>query len=166
MVSLCIYLGRLKILTGYRNDNDMYDHMNNSIYNFLWDILVLGLFFNSYTNPTKSIDSAVNAYLIEHCNLHPPTSTETPLAVHSHTDFFASIAYPAVAEVGVRVNRLGKSSVTYEAAIFEKGIDEVKAVGEFVHVFVERKTGRPTSTGMSQQLRQNLQRICIEKAKI
>ncbi|OAA65043.1 thioesterase family protein [Cordyceps fumosorosea ARSEF 2679] len=122
------------------NDNDMYDHMNNSIYNFLFD-------------------SAVNAYLIEYCGLFPPTATETPLAVHSHTDFFASIAYPAVAEVGVRVNKLGKSSVTYEVALFERGVEGVKAAGEFVHVMVDRETGRPRAAGMSDRLRTALQRI-------
>lgn len=104
-------------------------------------------------------DSAVNAYLIEHCGLLPPTATETPLAVHSHTDYLSSIAYPAVAEVGVRVNKLGKSSVTYEVALFERGVEGVKAVGEFVHVFVERATGRPTTQGMSEKLRGALERI-------
>lgn len=101
----------------------------------------------------------MNAYLIEHCGLLPPTATETPLAVHSHTDFLASIAYPAVAEVGVRVNKLGKSSVTYEVAVFERGVDGVKAVGEFVHVYVDRATGRPAATGMSTKLRTALERI-------
>lgn len=104
-------------------------------------------------------DSAVNAYLIEHCGLLPPTSAETPLAVHSHTDYLSSIAYPAVAEVGVRVNKLGKASVTYEVALFERGVEGVKAVGEFVHVFVERATGRPTPQGMSDKLRNALEKI-------
>ena len=71
----------------------------------------------------------------------------------------ASIAYPAVAEVGVRVTKLGKSSVTYEVALFEKGSDEVKAVGGFVHVFVERATGRPPKDGMNAQLREALDKI-------
>ncbi|KAK1238498.1 hypothetical protein MKX07_006644 [Trichoderma sp. CBMAI-0711] len=122
------------------NDNDMYDHMNNSVYNFLFD-------------------SAVNSYLVEKCGIHPPTSPQYGLAVHSHTDFLASIAYPAVAEVGVRVIKLGNSSVTYEVALFEKGCDEVKAVGGFVHVFVERATGRPPKNGMKTQLREALGKI-------
>ncbi|KAH0494670.1 hypothetical protein TgHK011_008261 [Trichoderma gracile] len=122
------------------NDNDMYDHMNNSVYNFLFD-------------------SAVNSYLVEKCGIHPPTSPQYGLAVHSHTDFLASIAYPAVAEVGVRVTKLGSSSVTYEVALFEKGSDQVKAVGGFVHVFVERATGRPPKDGMTAQLREALGKI-------
>lgn len=86
--------------------------------------------------------------------------------MHSHTDFLSSIAYPAVAEAGVRVNKMGKSSVTYEVAIFEKGVEGVKAVGEFVHVYTERKTGRPSATGMSDNLRKNLERIQAGKPKL
>ncbi|PNY25260.1 Thioesterase family protein [Tolypocladium capitatum] len=123
------------------NDNDMYDHMNNSVYNFLFD-------------------SAVNAYLMERCGLHPPDSPQHPLVAHTATDFFASIAYPAVAQVGVRVAKLGRSSVTYEVAVFEQGVERVKAVGDFVHVFVERATGRPHRDGMGTELRRGLERIC------
>lgn len=81
--------------------------------------------------------------------------------MHSHTDYISSIAYPAIAEVGVRVNKLGKSSVTYEVALFEKGVDGVKAVGEFVHVYIDRAKGRPTAAGMSDSLRKNLEKIKI-----
>ncbi|KAF7563208.1 hypothetical protein G7046_g925 [Stylonectria norvegica] len=81
--------------------------------------------------------------------------------LHAHTDYFASIAYPAVADLALRVNKLGKSSVTYEVAVFEKGVDEVKAVGEFVHVFVERSTGKPAKSGMNEYLRQGLERLYV-----
>lgn len=104
----------------------------------------------------------VNAYLMERCGLHPPTSEEHPLAAHQHTDFFASTAYPAVTELGLRVNKLGRSSVTYEVGVFEKGDEQVKAVGGFVHVFVERATGRPAATGMTQRMRQGLEKIYVE----
>lgn len=79
--------------------------------------------------------------------------------VHSHSDYFASISFPAVAQLALRVNKLGKSSVTYEIALFEKGVDEVRAVGEFVHVFVERSTGRPAASGMTDEMRRGLARI-------
>jgi acyl-CoA thioester hydrolase len=87
------------------------------------------------------------------------------LAVHSHTDYFASIAYPAVAELALRVNKLGKSSVTYEVAVFEKGVDQVKAVGKFTHVFVERATGRPSKSGMNETLRQGLAKLLVPSKK-
>lgn len=138
-----------RFLLDYRtrwNDNDMYDHMNNSVYSFLFD-------------------SVVNSYLIAHCNLDPPTSPQYGLAVHAHTDYFASIAYPAVAELALRVNKLGRSSVTYEVAVFERGVDAVCAVGEFVHVFVDRATGRPAKSGMGDALRQGLEKLCVDASQ-
>jgi acyl-CoA thioester hydrolase len=87
--------------------------------------------------------------------------------VHSHSDYFGSIAFPAIAELALRVNKLGKSSVTYEIALFEKGVKEVKAVGEFVHVFVERETGRPGARGMNDTLRKGLEAILVrEQSKL
>jgi acyl-CoA thioester hydrolase len=103
----------------------------------------------------------VNTYLISQCGLHPPSSPQYGLVVHSHGDFFGSIAFPAVAELALRVNRLGKSSVTYEIALFEKGVHEVKSVGNITHVFVDRDTGRPASNGMNGHLKAGLQKILV-----
>lgn len=111
-------------------------------------------------------DSVVNTYLIEECGLHPPSSPQYGLVVHSHSDFFGSIAFPAVAELALRVNKLGKSSVTYEIALFEQGIDEVKSVGEIIHVFVDRDTGRPATKGMYGDLKAGLQSILIQQSKL
>ena len=108
-------------------------------------------------------DSIVNDYLIRECGLHPPTSPQHPLAAHAHTDYFASIAYPAVAEAGLRVARLGRASVTYEVALFEKGAEKVCAVGEFVHVFVDRETGRARAGGMTEEMRRGLEKIRVDK---
>lgn len=106
-------------------------------------------------------DSVVNTYLIENCGLIPESSPQHGLVVHSHSDYFASISFPAVAELGLRVNKLGKASVTYEIGLFEKGVEQVRAVGEFVHVFVEGSTGRPATSGMSAEMRQGLERIFV-----
>ena len=139
----------------------MYDHMNNSIYNFLYVWLNVGgttfLILIQYR-----YDSVVNTYLIDKCGLHPPTSSQYGLVVHSHSDFFGSIAFPAVAELALRVNKLGKSSVTYEVALFEKGLEEVKSVGEIVHVFVDRKSGRPAAAGMESNLKSGLQMLLVQ----
>ncbi|KAI9744016.1 MAG: hypothetical protein M1818_002750 [Claussenomyces sp. TS43310] len=126
------------------SDNDMYDHMNNSIYYFLYD-------------------SVINSYLIENCGLNPPTSPQHGLMVHSESDFFGAIAFPAIAELGLRIKKLGKSSVTYEVALFERGVVEVKSVAQLVHVFVNRSTGRPTTEGMNSTLRNGLQKILAQE---
>jgi acyl-CoA thioester hydrolase len=115
---------------------------------------------------TLRYDSVVNTYLIEKCGLQPSTSAQYGLVVHSHNDFFGSIAFPAVAELGLRVNKLGKSSVTYEIALFEHGVEEVKSVGEFVHVFVDRETGRPAVEGMKESIKEGLRKILIQQSKL
>ncbi|KAK3294964.1 HotDog domain-containing protein [Chaetomium fimeti] len=124
-------------------DNDMYSHMNNSIYNFLYD-------------------SVINTYLMENCGLHPASSPQYGMVVHSHNDYFASISFPACAELALRVNRIGNSSVTYEIALFEKGHEAVKSVGEFVQVFVDRGTAKPNPKGMDATMRQGLERILVQ----
>lgn len=59
--------------------------------------------------------------------------------------------------------------MTYEIGVFERGTGEVKAVGEFVHVFVERESRKPGKTGMAEELRKGLEKIVVEqesKAKL
>jgi acyl-CoA thioester hydrolase len=125
----------------------MYHHLNNSIYYFLFD-------------------SVVNAYLIKHCGLHPPTSSQIGLVVHSHCDYFAPVEFPAVVDLALRVNKLGKSSVTYEIGVFERGQDQVKAVGEFIHVFVDRESRRPGASGMADELKTGLDLLMADGAKV
>lgn len=83
---------------------------------------------------------------------------------HTQCDYFAAISYPKIAELGLRVNKLSKSSVVYEVALFEKHVDQVKAVGEFVHVFVDRATQRPNANGMNTQLRRGLEKLLVAPA--
>ncbi|KAF1921305.1 HotDog domain-containing protein [Ampelomyces quisqualis] len=129
------------------SDNDMYHHLNNSTYYFLFD-------------------SVVNTYLIKHCALHPPTSPQIGLVVHSHCDYFAPVEFPAVVDLALRVNKLGKSSVTYEIGVFERGQDHVKAVGEFIHVFVHRESRRPDASGMAKELKTGLERLLMHQANL
>ena len=115
----------------------MYDHMNNSVYSLLFD-------------------SIINAYLIQKCGRNPPSSDQIGLVVHSQCDFFGSVRFPAVVDLGLRVNKLGQSSVTYEVGVFEKGYDNVRAVGGYTHVFVDRNSNRPSANGMSDEVRTGL----------
>lgn len=126
--------------------------------------IVVQLTATSATAP--SFDSIVNTYLITHCNLHPPTSPQIGLVVHSHCDYFGPVAFPAVLDVGMRVKKLGKSSVTYETAVFEQGIEEVRAVGEFVHVYVESESRRPAPEGMTKGMREALAALVEKQAKL
>lgn len=65
-------------------------------------------------------------------------------------------------DLGLRVNSLGRSSVRYEIGVFEQGSEDVKAVGEFVHVFVEREGRRPVAGGMLGGLREGLEKLVVE----
>ena len=77
------------------------------------------------------------------------------------------MAYPSVVDLGLRVLKLGKSSVLYEVGIFEQGQDTVKAVGGFIHVFVEQDGRRPAKEGMDPTIRDGLQQILTnETAKL
>jgi acyl-CoA thioester hydrolase len=69
-------------------------------------------------------------------------------------------------DLALRVNKLGKSSVTYEIGVFEQGQEEVKAVGEFVHVFVDKDSRKPGKMGMADDLKNGLSRLMAEKSKL
>jgi acyl-CoA thioester hydrolase len=122
------------------HDNDIYGHVNNVVY-------------YSY------FDSAVNAYLIERGGLDIHEGEVVGFVVSSSCDYFASIAFPDALDVGMRVRKLGNSSVQYELAIFKQGEDEACAAGRFVHVFVDRASNRPTS--IPEGLRAALQSLVV-----
>jgi len=112
------------IITTRWMDNDVYGHLNNVVY------------FSFF-------DTAVNQYLIEQNALDLEASAIIGLVVHNECDYFASLSFPGMVEAGVRVVKLGSSSVTYEIGLFDHGAAEAAAVGRFVHVYVERATRRP-----------------------
>ncbi len=105
-------------------DNDLYGHVNNVTY-YTW------------------FDSSVNRYLIEQGGLDIHNGREIAYVVSSSCDYFSPIAYPDRVEAGLRVERLGNSSVVYNIGIFRQGDDDACALGRFVHVFVDRATDRP-----------------------
>lgn len=120
------------------HDNDVYGHVNNVTY-------------YSY------FDTAVNTYLIEQGGLDIHGGEVVGFVVSSACDYFASVAFPDRLEVGLRVGKLGGSSVQYELAVFQAGEDEACAAGRFVHVFVDRATNRPVA--IPEGLRGALERV-------
>ena len=119
------YPHRLPLQTRWK-DNDVYGHVNNvEYYSFF--------------------DTAINAWLIREGGLDIERGDVIGLCVESHCEFKAALTFPESIEVGLRVGKLGKSSVRYELGIFRAGggDDEVTAEGHFVHVFVDRETRRP-----------------------
>jgi len=107
-------------------DNDVYGHVNNVVY-YSW------------------FDTAVNAYLIEQGVLDIHAGTTIGLVIETQCNYFAPLAFPQTIEAGIRVARLGSSSVRYEVGLFAQGEPLCAARGHFVHVYVDRETRRPVS---------------------
>jgi acyl-CoA thioester hydrolase len=119
-------------------DNDVYRHVNNVVY-------------YSY------FDTAVNHYLISEGVLDIETSAVIGLVVETACQYFSPIAFPDIVEAGLRVAKLGNSSVRYEIGIFRNGAGSASAQGHFLHVYVDRTTGRPTA--LPPDLRAALEKI-------
>jgi len=121
-------------------DNDVYGHVNNALY--------YGFF-----------DTAINHYLIAEGGLDINTGTVIGFSVESQCQYLQPLAFPEVVEVGLRVGKLGNSSVRYELAIFKQSEVNAAAVGYFVHVFVDRQTQRPVP--MPESIRTALARLIV-----
>jgi len=106
-------------------DNDVYGHVNNVVY-------------------YSFFDTAVNQHLIEQGALDPERSPEIGLVVETRCRYFAPLSFPDRVTAGVRVARLGTTSIAYEIALFRDDQTEAAAQGGFVHVYVDRETRRPT----------------------
>ncbi len=119
-------------------DNDIYGHVNNVVY-------------YSY------FDTAANRYLIEEGGLDISDGRIVGYVVNSACQYHAPVTYPEPIEAGLRVDRLGNSSVQYGIAIFREGERRAAAHGHFVHVFVERAENR--SVPIPDNLRRALEKL-------
>jgi acyl-CoA thioester hydrolase len=106
------------------SDNDAYGHVNNVVY-YAW------------------FDSAVNAWLIDAGLLDVAGGDPIGLVVETACRYARPLAYPQPVEIGLAVERLGRSSVTYRLGVFPQGAADAAAEGRFTHVYVSRETRRP-----------------------
>ena len=120
------------------SDNDIYGHVNNVAY-------------YSY------FDTVANQYLIEEGGMDISDGRVVGYVVNSGCDYHSPITYPEHIEAGLRVDKLGNSSVQYGIGIFREGEDNPAAHGHFVHVFVERAVNRPVP--IPELLRAALEKI-------
>ena len=100
-------------------DNDVYGHVNNVVY-------------YSY------FDTVINRWLIEEAGLDIQKGAVVGLCVESKCRFLRTLAFPADVDAGLRIEKLGSSSVRWGVGIFRRGSEELCAIGYFVHVFVDR----------------------------
>jgi acyl-CoA thioester hydrolase len=119
-------------------DNDVYGHVNNTVY-YEW------------------FDTAVNGWLIDQAMLDIENGNPIGLVVETRCSYFAPLAFPQPVEAGLAVSHLGQSSIRYRIGIFAKDAPTAAAQGEFVHVVVDRATRRPEP--IPDDWRQKLQTI-------
>jgi acyl-CoA thioester hydrolase len=119
-------------------DNDAYGHVNNVVY-YSW------------------FDTAVNGYLVRAGALDIERSAVIGLVVETRCNYFAPLAFPQDVQAGLRVARIGSSSVRYEVGLFAAGAPLTAAAGHFVHVYVDRATRRPAP--LPQRLLEALQAL-------
>ena len=105
-------------------DNDVYGHVNNVVY-------------------YAYFDTVVNQHLITEAGLDIRAGAVIGVVVETMCRFRSSITFPDVVDAGMRVTKLGSTSVRYEIALFRRGEDIAAAAGYFVHVYVDRETRRP-----------------------
>ncbi len=122
-------------------DNDIYGHINNVVY-------------YSY------FDTVVNRFLIEQAGLNIQEDEIVAFVVQSHCDYLSPLAYPDSIEIGLGVEKLGTSSVTYCLGVFKKGANTASAHGGFVHVFVDKITNK--SVSIPVHLRRALELISLK----
>lgn len=121
-------------------DNDAYGHVNNVVY------------FSYF-------DTVVNSFLIERGVLDIETSPVIGLVVDVACQYLAPLTYPETVSAGLRVGRIGRSSVRYEIALFGEGAETAAAQGHFVHVYVDRASRKPVP--LPEALRSALDPICV-----
>lgn len=109
-------------------DNDIYGHMNNVVHYSLFD-------------------TAVNGWLVEQGVLDITGGIQIGLVVETGCRYFAEMAFPDTVDAGIRVARIGTSSVRYEVGLFRNDEPTAAAEGFFVHVYVDRASRRPAPLG-------------------
>jgi acyl-CoA thioester hydrolase len=105
-------------------DNDHYGHVNNVAY-------------YSY------FDSAVNGYLMEATASDTRELSAIGIVAETSCRYLKEISFPDVLHIGLRLEKLGNSSVVYQLVVFRGTDADPSAIGRFVHVYVDQKTRRP-----------------------
>lgn len=115
-------------------DVDVYGHMNNARY-------------------FELIDTVVNNHLARATGTDIRTLPAVGVVAEVGCRYFAEIGYPEPVDVGVVVDRVGRSSVVYRVGLFQGQGDQAAAEGRFVHVYVDRDDPARPVVAMPQEIR-------------
>jgi acyl-CoA thioester hydrolase len=119
-------------------DDDVYGHMNNATY-------------------FELIDTAVNAHLIETTGVDIRALPAIGVVAEVGCRYFAELGFPAPVELGLVVERLGRSSVVYRVGLFRAEGDDACAEGRFVHVYVDNTAEVRSTVPVPDEIRRVLQ---------
>ncbi|MFT8243891.1 acyl-CoA thioesterase [Roseomonas sp. BN140053] len=104
-------------------DNDAYGHVNNVQY-YSW------------------FDTVVSRFLLDTGEIDLRSSPLIGVVVETLCRHHAPVSFPDEVDAGLRVGRIGSSSVRFEIGIFRQGEEAAAASGHFIHVYVDRATQR------------------------
>lgn len=107
-------------------DNDVYSHVNNVVY-YSW------------------FDTAVNGWLIDATGTDIRRLPQIGLVVETSCRYLKPISFPDELDVGIAMERVGRSSLVYRVGIFISGDAAIAAYGRFVHVYVDAVTRQSTA---------------------
>ena len=130
-------------------DNDMFGHLNNAVYYQLFDTTI-----NQWVGAGTGVDIF--------------TAPAMALTAESSCRFFRELGFPRPVDIGLRVQRIGRSSVAYQLGAFPGGADPevpeplVAALGYWVHVYVDRDSRKPVE--MPTVVRRLLETACAHPA--
>lgn len=124
------------------NDNDQYGHVNNAVH-------------------YQVMDTVINDWLQAHG--FDPSGDIVDLVPETGCRYLAEISYPDPFVVGLRVERLGRTSVTWGVEMRRGSDREVVGIGRFVHVFVGRDSRRPVE--VPSELRRAMEALIVPHAE-
>ena len=113
-------------------DNDIYGHMNNALY-------------------YQFFDTAVNGWLLETGLLNLDQSETVFIVAETGCSYFSEMGFPDTIHAGLKIVKIGTSSITYEVGLFQNENEQASALGKFVHVHVDRAKHKPLAVTDAQR---------------
>lgn len=113
-----------QVMTTRWQDNDVYGHMNNAVYH-------------------EFVDACVNGWIMRTGTLDIPHGDVIGLVVETGCVFHESLGFPDPVDCGLRVERIGNSSVRYEVGLFRHKAEQAAAEARLIHVYVDSETRKP-----------------------
>jgi acyl-CoA thioester hydrolase len=115
-------------------DIDVYGHMNNARY-------------------FELVDTVVNNHLAAATGTDIRRLPAIGVVAEVGCRYFAEITYPEPVDLGVYVERLGTSSITYRVGLFQGEDQRARAEATFVHVYVDNQDPARPVTPVPAEIR-------------